>query len=360
MSSHSTVSHLLALRTARDTGPPGMLVFPMRVGQIRKCMQETLAYFMSLATSGNPKGLWRRFLLCPILFLLCISGQSQPISLTGWNRDVVLENSPTASSSYFDLNYAVWFESGLHGYYNGLPADHQIRSGLNPNIRFQLQRYDQPNVLWMDSTNSVGRLKLTTPESYVAIYILAASANFGGSGSVILHFADGSQSTPLNFFAPDWWEGSADKAVRRAAALGFARNIGLGPDFHYDFTPPGFSLHQTDLDLRALGLSQRALTELEFRKANGTNPPVSTSIFAVSGISVNDAAPRFRADQITLTSNFFSTVLEGLPGLSYVIETSSNLMSWRAVQELTAQMPTTPVQLDRSETNSFVRAKIAN
>ena len=206
-----------------------------------------------------------------------------PVALSGWNADVVLENSPSRSATFFDMNYGEWFEAGLGGHNDGLPASRQVLSTLTPGVLFELQHYDGPNVLQLFATNETSSLNLPQPAPFRRLYILAASGNGGGTGTLVLAFTDGSNSQAMPFYAPDWWDGTRDPAPRRPALKGLARSIGGGPDLDYQFSPPGFSLHQTDIDFSALGFESKVLSKIIFTKPRAFPAPYSTSIFAVSG-----------------------------------------------------------------------------
>ncbi len=206
----------------------------------------------------------------------------EALPLVGWNADVVLENQPGRGATYFDASSAVWFESGLGERINGLPAGRRIASQLTPGLTFELQPYDQRNALRLTQTNGAGFLSLATARPYSKLYVLAASGNGGGNGTLTVHFTDGSHTAPIPFFAPDWWDGTSNPAPRRPAAGGFARSLGSGPELQYSFTSPGFSLHQTDVDLSVGSDAGKPVARIEFSKANGP-VPWATSIFAVSG-----------------------------------------------------------------------------
>src|SRR5436190_5485324 len=152
-----------------------------------------------------------------------------PLALSGWNADVVLENSPSRSAAFFDMNYAEWFEAGLGGHHDGLPASRQFLSSVTPGVLFELQGYDGPNVLQLSATNQTNSLNLTQTAPFRRLYILAASGNGGGMGTLILAFTDGTVSMRMPFYAPDWWDGTRDPAPTRPALKGLARSLGGGP-----------------------------------------------------------------------------------------------------------------------------------
>src|SRR4051812_34241320 len=70
------------------------------------------------------------------------NARSIPIPLTGWNEDVILENTtvPFASTN-FDAQGNYWFESGLYGHADGPPAQNEFTSVVNTNVIFAFQPY---------------------------------------------------------------------------------------------------------------------------------------------------------------------------------------------------------------------------
>lgn len=208
-----------------------------------------------------------------------------PLSLSGWNRDVVLENSATSSGEFFDNGEGILHEAGFGRYEwhnNGLPSSRRIQSLTDPGVLFQLQPYEDTNVLYLTADNPEGVLSLDFPARFSNLHVLAASANGGGDGSMTLRFTDGSESGPLPFHAPDWWDGTSHPATRRPAVFGLARNLGnQGVQYHH--SPPGFSLHQTDIDLVALGFADKTLKDIMFRRPEGDLHSHNTALFAVSG-----------------------------------------------------------------------------
>ena len=209
---------------------------------------------------------------------------SLPIALTGWNEDVVLENAVTRSLTRdFDSSGASWFEAGLDDHADGLPASGTFASVANTNVVFRLEPYTNANVLRLSATNASGALILTAPGPYLIVSVLAASGNGRGFGALMLHFSDGSSSPAMGFDALDWFDQSPSLAI-----AGLGRDQFAGSELEYQSGGNGFGLFQTDIDLRALGLSDRTLTGITFLKPAG---PSVTGIFAVSGVPNSVGAP---------------------------------------------------------------------
>jgi hypothetical protein len=141
-----------------------------------------------------------------------------PISLKGWNADVIVEPGGDLSQhAVFDGGLGFWFKEGFQGHPAGFPASGRFTSSSGSGALYQLQSSDQENVLLLTaedvnpfkdenrSSSPSGRLRLDHPRPFTTLAIAAASGSGGGNGGVVLHFADGSKSRRYNLLAEDWW-----------------------------------------------------------------------------------------------------------------------------------------------------------
>src|SRR5437899_2773594 len=144
--------------------------------------------------------------------LFCVHAGDSPITATGWNRDVIVENtasSPfTSAAASFDVpnNYG-FYQAGLSAGTRGLPSSRTFTSLVDGATVFQFQPYTGNNVLQLSaSDSSAGTLTFGTPGIYSSVSILAAAANSGAShGNLVIHFADSSISPTLQFNNSDWF-----------------------------------------------------------------------------------------------------------------------------------------------------------
>jgi hypothetical protein len=227
---------------------------------------------------------------------------SSPISVTGFNRDVVTDaNTSVRFADSVDIGTAAWFESGAvdntgtahqDGLSAGLLPSAFTNSVTGGHTVFQFQPFSANNALLMQypSSNS-GTLAFTTPSRYQTLSLLSAGYNAAsnGVGTVVINFTDGSHSQPLNYIASDWGFGTTNIAID-----GRGRNFDRGSDgkaFNYN-QPVPFKLYETDLDLNVLGLSALPISGLTFTGGTVSDQPgvpnhgPLTTIFAVSGASV--------------------------------------------------------------------------
>ena len=152
----------------------------------------------------------------------------------GWNTDVVFENAPASAAKSFDnLNqkqteaplYA-WFESGLEGHADGLPASRRLASAANTNVLFELQPYNTNNVLLLTASKPAGNLTLAKPATYRTLFVLAAAGGGDNAATLQLHFSgDADSEVIIPCPVPDWWtsaEGKLTKTLPSAAWAGAA------------------------------------------------------------------------------------------------------------------------------------------
>jgi hypothetical protein len=220
-----------------------------------------------------------------VLSSLSVSAANTPISLTGWNRDVIVEAGATApytsAAAPFDVpnNYGL-YEAGLPGGTRGLPSSRSFTSLVDGTTVFQFQPYTGDNVLQLSaSTSSFGTLTFASPGIYSSISILAAAANSGASsGNLVIHFADVSVSPVLQFNNSDWF------FQPNPAIMGFGRQ-NLGSTTPEDNGASYPALYPTTLNLAALGLNVKPIVSIDFTDLS-SDPRESTGIFALSGTLV--------------------------------------------------------------------------
>jgi len=220
-----------------------------------------------------------------VLSSLSVFAANAPISLTGWNRDVIVEATATApyssAAAPFDVpnNYG-FYQAGLPGGTRGLPASRTFTSLVDGTTVFQFQPYTGNNVLQLSSsTSSSGTLTFATPGIYSSLSILAAAANSGASsGNLVIHFADASVSPTLQFNNSDWF------FQPNPAIMGFGRQD-LGSITPEDNGASFPELYPTTLNLAALGLNTKPIVSIDFIDL-ASDPRESTGIFALSGTLV--------------------------------------------------------------------------
>jgi hypothetical protein len=158
--------------------------------------------------------------------------QVSPISVTGWNHDLVI-NDPapynlsvtgTMDGGFGQVENQAWVEEGYYTVWNGTVGVPNTfveglvagtHASLTGNGTFEFQNFTGNNTVGLDGGQS-GVLTLTTPASYKSIALYGASGFGAKTADVLLTFAD-SSTTLLKVangsgIGTDWFNTSADKA----------------------------------------------------------------------------------------------------------------------------------------------------
>jgi hypothetical protein len=249
-----------------------------------------------------------------------------PIEVSGWNEDVILEDSalpmataPFGSPAIQSNEGSYWFEAGLNGHSDGLSALGYFTSVINTNVLFEFQSYTEDNALLLlrdtNTTAAVESLRLVTPAPYKSISVLAASVD-GGGARFSLRFEDGTIVSNVPLRALDWR--LTETTIEALAGLGTYRSV-IG---YNNNGTAGVGMFQTDMDLVVRGLQNKRLVALDFNRPTDRS---AVGIFAVSGApntvpTITLGLPRELRTLLTVT---------GFPRMSYRIEYTTDLKTWR-------------------------------
>jgi regulation of enolase protein 1 (concanavalin A-like superfamily) len=206
-----------------------------------------------------------------------------PVAMTGFNRDLVIENStpgPPYSAAALEFSPGEgngYYQHGLPNYTAGLPATGLFTSAIGDGTMFQLQPYTTNNALVLSSETGIssGTLTLSAPATYLRIAVIANSANGNSSGAATITFKFSDNSTITGtYFAPDWFNNVTNVALAGMNRIGISTGSESGGG-----TNPRF--YQTTFDLNAmLGAANQPLVSITFSMPSVAK---STGIFAVSG-----------------------------------------------------------------------------
>lgn len=263
------------------------------------------------------------------------SAVNQPVAVSGWNAGVLAPyyattNAPLATG--FDLvNNFCFYQAGLNGNpqvssgggQQGLPPDGRILSKLEGSV-FQLGPFGGTNALMLGNLYPrFGTLSLVEPRPYNSLAVLAASANGGGNGVLVINFTNGTRSPVFSLRAQDWYN-----VVTNVAVEGFGRlRLGQSALFTDDAGADNPNLYQTTINLAALGLNE-AVDSVTFTNPAG-GAALSSAIFAVSGAVMPPEVqitqqPRSVTNNLPAQGATFTAVAMGTPPLSWQWFFSSN------------------------------------
>jgi hypothetical protein len=206
----------------------------------------------------------------------------EPIALTGFNQDVIVEASATdpslATTVPFDGSGKggnnVWYEEGFGGPSagnTGLPPSGSTFTSLaNPQVSFTMQPYTASNVAYMPAAHSTVTLSLSSPGSFRSLNFLAAAAFGAANITATLNFADGS-TTSTTLSVPDWFNG-ANAAWLTAGRI--QRSTGAS----ISFSPTNPRLYEFDYLLNPAD-TFKVLNSVTFLENAGNE----SGVFAISG-----------------------------------------------------------------------------
>ncbi|MFM7671206.1 MAG: gliding motility-associated C-terminal domain-containing protein [Bacteroidota bacterium] len=171
-------------------------------------------------------------LLSFLLGSLTTYAQFSPISLTGFNQDVVAESGTSALATTtiemdaISPSNSVMFSTGFaaaNGLTAGLPANGTIVAGPDT---YQLAPYTGNNVLFVRRNQSAD-LTLVSPSSFAKIRLLAFSTEMSSTINISLGFTDGTTTSYLgNVNLQDWFNGSGNIALQ---GYGRIKRLSAGP-----------------------------------------------------------------------------------------------------------------------------------
>jgi uncharacterized repeat protein (TIGR02543 family) len=238
-------------------------------------------------------------------FSLSVKTADYPIAVTGYNMDVVVENAAVGGST---VNYADTFDPACSFFLSnsipvcfyeaglavtniliggvvvpGLPPGGLFTNEFDNVTTFQFGPYDSGNVLYLTSSAPSNSLTLSTPAACKSLSVLAASAQGGGNGTLVLHFADGTTSSAIPFNATNYLTTNSPSpgwAITNFGLLATGSYNEFGTVNSDTFFP---TLYQTSINLQSNGYDASLITSVTFTMPASTNAGTVTGIFALSG-----------------------------------------------------------------------------
>jgi hypothetical protein len=286
-------------------------------------------------------------------FSLSVKTADYPIAVTGFNLDVVVENTAVGGNTVnyadtFDPDCSFFSPSGPVCFYEaglvaanlfggtavlGLPQSGLFTNEFDHATTFQFGPYAGSNVLYLTSVSNSASLALNSPAAYRSLSVLAASAQGGGNGTLVIHFADGSASSAISFNAANYLTTntpSAGAAITNFGLLITGDYNEFGSVDNNTFFP---TLYQTSINLQSLGLNTKPVNSVTFTMPGGANTNTVTGVFALSGTEspLTNSPVSFvtGAGALSLSGGKFTMQLTNLTGQGQVvISASTNLLQW--------------------------------
>jgi hypothetical protein len=286
-------------------------------------------------------------------FSLSVRTADYPLAVTGFNLDVVVENTAVGGNTYnyadiFDPDCSFFSPSGPVCFYEagltaiddfggtavlGLPQSGLFTSLVDHATTFQFAPYNNSNVLYLTSASNSASLTLNTPAACKSLSVLAASAQGGGNGTLVVHFGDGTTSSAIAFNAANYLTtnspGSGAAITNFGLLITGDYNEFGSMDYYYYFP----TLYQTSINLQSPGLNAKPINSVTFTMPGGagTTTNTVTGVFALSGTESTNFPVSFvtSAGALSLSGGKFMMQLTNLTGQgAVVISASTNLVQW--------------------------------
>jgi hypothetical protein len=257
-----------------------------------------------------------------MLASLAFAQNYTPISVTGYNFDVIAETTPaltTTNTSMDGSDYVLYSQNygTLFGTGTGLPNNGLITSGSST---YQFAPYTSDNAIFL-STGQTDSLELTTPSSYSSLSFLGFSTEGPGTVLLVIKFTDGSAMVVPSSNLSDWFSGSG------AVLNGFDRTGRTGdtPDYN------AFQPYMYRINVNLSCTDQTKLVQRILIINTTSSPSVNTAIFAVSGASPVSTSSILAFQNLSCngdTDGYIQLTPAGLTPLAY---------SWNTTPIITTQ-----------------------
>src|SRR5688572_5705784 len=265
-----------------------------------------------------------------------------PVTLTGFNADVVANGTGAASASTTadvdNLNYAFVTQNFVNGAAQTptsfLPANGTINSAMatTPGLTFQLAPYTGNNSLRIRGIGT-GTLTFSTPQTANKVYVLATAGSGGTAGcttTMTVTFTDATTQVFPNINVKDWTSGTTyaitgvSNVNRSTDAIG---NTLIDPklyQFLLTLSPANAAktIQSISFNVTAIGSTNTTLNVMGVTIEPGA-PTLATDAGITAATNPNSGCILTNQETITVTvRNHGSTPLSNIP-VSYTIGTGA-------------------------------------
>lgn len=248
--------------------------------------------------------------------------QVRPITMTGYNEDVVANGTSAAatSTSTRAIDQAPGYVFFANGYSNpgntagtnGLPANGLFTSAQSNDRTYQLASYSSNNVLLLRSSSdnanggaTSGTLTFTSSyqSNYATLYVVGTTGSGTGTVNYQVNYSDASTSTgTLNF--PDWFLASGSASSIRA--LGNLNRLARTSGSSFE-TGGNFNLFEAPISISVANQSKTVASVTFTWTGSGS---ARTNLFAITGytttttgIRINEGPASSVVPAVAITSN---------------------------------------------------------
>jgi gliding motility-associated-like protein len=208
-----------------------------------------------------------------------------PITVTGFNNDIVAESGTSAqatTTTVLDLSNYVLYSLAFASTNNiagGMVDNGAVSNGSH---NYQLASYTANNGLYLSAGNAAnsattGTLTLSTPAVYAKVSLLVFSTEGNSSLEVVLKYTDGTTANAGTFSVSDWFYGTNPVY----AGFGRVTRQAIGP-----YAPDGLTTNPQfyPLDLPVDCANQNKLLQsVTVNYVSGTGANSRAVVFAVAG-----------------------------------------------------------------------------
>jgi hypothetical protein len=268
-----------------------------------------------------------------------------PVTITGFNEDVIANGSGSAASSVSANISANGFDGGGYVFvaqnYTGgsgtptyyLPNGGLVSSLVTPGLTFQLASYSANNALEIATLlgNTTGTLTFTTPRTAGALFLVGTAGNGPATFTATVNFSNSTSQTFTGLSFPDWYSGTASvNGIGRASVT----------DNHFEGSSTTPHLSEIPLVLSTANWAL-TITSITITKTGTTG---QLAIFGVSAEDVCSGTPAtgsitassYGGCPSSYTSNLsFSGSAAGTIGIYYQWQSSPDSLNWTNISGAT-------------------------
>lgn len=248
--------------------------------------------------------------------------QVRPITMTGYNEDVVANGTSAASTSTSTraVDQAPGYVFFANGYSNpsnstgtnGLPANGLFTSAQSTDRTYQLASYSSNNVLLLRSssdnanggaTSGTFSFSSSFQSNYATLYVVGTTGSGTGTVNYQVNYSDATTSSgTLNF--PDWF--LAPGSASSIRALGNLNRLSRTSSASYE-TGGNFNLFEAPITI-SVGNQPKTVSSVTFTWAGSGSARVN--LFAITGytttttgIRINEGPASSVVPSVAITSN---------------------------------------------------------